>query len=209
MIFLLFRATRKRPRPVWAFWERRSTADVFAFIPLDNTEDARLRAHTDMETRGWTIDHFERVRKVDHDFPQADWSVRWHIRQASKGTPVYNFYKPLDFGTERHGDAKAVVSRYMDTPGVRLDPTRVPENLRPLLRFANAWAIGDDVERGRLVADTPLEDKKEFVRAVVPHFEDIERYSQAHANSEPVPHEVIVLNLLAEAADVASNHLEK
>ena len=94
-------------------------------------------------------------------------------------------------------------SRYLDNQEVQLDPQRVPENLRPLLRFGHEWAIGDDVERSHYIATAPLDRKKEFVDAVTPHFEEIEQFSRLHEDDVPVPDEVIVLNMLAEAADTA------
>ena len=97
-----------------------------------------------------------------------------------------------------------LTSRYCDNPEVTLDPQRLPEQLRPLLRFAGTWAILDDVERSRFIAATSRDEKKVFVDAVTPFFNDIARYSQQHDDAVPVPDEVIVLNLLAEAADTAS-----
>lgn len=161
-----------------------------------------------MDARGWAIERFEHVRVVDDEFPRDDWYVRWNVRRASQGTPVYNFFEPFAAYSDERGPPGPLTSRYLDTPGVSLDPARVPEALRPLLRFAKEWAIGDDVERSRFVRGAALADKKAFVDAVAPRFADIERYSRAHENSEPVPHEVVALNLMAEAADVASHQLE-
>ena len=101
-------------------------------------------------------------------------------------------------------DESPITSRYCDNPEVTLDPQRLPEQLRPLLRFAGTWAILDDVERSRFIAATPRDEKKAFVDAVTPFFNDIAQYSQEHEDAVPVPDEVIVLNLLAEAADTAS-----
>jgi hypothetical protein len=207
VIFLLFRAVRTRPRPFWAFWQQRAAADVYAMIPVTDIAEARGLANSDMEARGWRIERFEHSRPVDRDFPQDDATVRWRIRRASSGKPAYDFYPP--FRAYEADESKAIESRYLATPGVKLDPERVPEHLRALLRFAGEWAIGDDVERGRFIAAANHENKKEFVEAVAPLFEDIERYSRAHDNVVPVPDEVIVLNLLAEAADIASHDVNQ
>jgi hypothetical protein len=98
-----------------------------------------------------------------------------------------------------------VRSRLLDNPEVAIEPTRVPEELRPLLRFGATWVILDDVERSRFIESAPASDKHALVRAVVPRFDAIEAYSRRHAESAPVPDEVVLLNLIAEAADLASH----
>lgn len=208
MFFLLFKATRTRPRPWWAFWQQRSAADVYAWIALDSVDEARARAHNDMRVRGWSIDSFRVARPVDHTFPRNDADVRWKVRHASGGTPVYEFYAPLEYATDRSAAGGEITSRYLASPDVDLDPARVPATLRPLLRFANAWAIGDDVERSQLIAGASAAEKKELVNAVTPHFAAIEDFARTHADDVPVPDEVVVLNLIAEAADSASHDLE-
>ena len=106
--------------------------------------------------------------------------------------------------SSRPDNEPSITSRYCDNPEVSLDPRQVPESLRPLLRFAAQWAILDDVERSRFIAETSRDDKKVFVDAVAPFFDEIALYAEKHADAVPVPDEVIVLNLLAEAADTAS-----
>ena len=146
---------------------------------------------------------------VDEAFPRANATTRVNIWRASKGIPTYEFYSPhrRSEATEENG-AGAIGSRYMDSPGVTIDQTRVPETLRPLFQFANEWAIGDDVERSDFIAAAPRDRKKVFVEAVTPLFGDIETYARLHEHEVPVPDEVIVLNLLAEAADIASHDVE-
>lgn len=52
----------------------------------------------------------------------------------------------------------------------RLDPARVPEELRGLIALAQEWGIGDDVERGAKVErSTPAE--RAGVRAAVAPFQ--------------------------------------
>ena len=106
--------------------------------------------------------------------------------------------------SSRPDDEPTITSRYCDNPDVSLDPQQVPEPLRPLLRFAATWAILDDVERSRFIAAASRDEKKVFVDAVAPFFNEIAHYAEQHADDVPVPDEVVVLNLLAEAADTAS-----
>ena len=204
MFFLVFRATRTRPRPWWKLWQQRSSADVYAWIALPSVDAARARAHDDMRARGWSISGFRVARPVDHTFPRRDADVRWKVRRASQGAPLYEFFAPLDYAGDSTGADAGITSRYVDSPGVHLEPARVPEALRPLLRFA-AWAIGDDVERSRAIAAASVTEREELVNAVTPHFAAIEDFARLHADDVPVPDEVIVLNLIAEAADIASH----
>ena len=205
MIFFLFRATRLR-RPRWAFWRRRA-ADVYAWLPLDTIDGAKTRVAADMAVRGWRIDGFEVSRILDATFRSDNMSVRANIRLASHGRPVYRFYSASDRSTP--AGAGPIRSRYMDAPGVTVNPAHVPETLRSLLRFAGEWAIGDDVERRDFIAAAPDEEKRAFVEAVTPLFAEIEAYARTHERAVPVPDEVIVLNLLAEAADIASHDVRE
>lgn len=205
MFFLVFRAARTRPRPWWAFWQQRSAADVYAWVAQPSVDAARARAHEDMRARGWSIGDFRVGRPVDHTFPRHDADVRWKVRRASQGTPIYEFFAPLDYAADSAGAGTEITSRYVDSPDVHLDPARVPEPLRPLLRFASAWAIGDDVERSRVIAAASKAERAELVNALTPHFAAIEEFARLHANDVPMPDEVVVLNMIAEAADTASN----
>ena len=201
MYYLLFRAIRTRPRPFWAFWEQRTDADVYAFVPVTSEKEAQERATAEMEARGWRIDHYKYKRPVDETFRQDSLDVRLRIRRAAKGESVYTVYPAFEYATKE----STMDSRYLANPDVQLDPARVPEPLRPLLRFADRWAITDDEERSGIIARASKADKKELVDAVTPLFDDIASFANAHENSVPVPDEVVVLNLIAEAADTASH----
>lgn len=96
-----------------------------------------------------------------------------------------------------------VRSRLLDDPKINIDGQRVPERLRALLAFGQEWAILDDVERAQFIRITPLEKKRVFVDAVIPHLDEIAEFSKKHESDTPVPDEVVLLNCLAEAADEA------
>ena len=93
-----------------------------------------------------------------------------------------------------------MTSRYADEPGVTVDESYVPEAFRPLLPFARIWSIGDDVERHEFMESTARETLKEMVDAVYPHFDALAEWSLAETQKVPVRDEVVLLDMLAEAA---------
>lgn len=96
-----------------------------------------------------------------------------------------------------------VTSRYAYIEGVSLEPEKLPTNLRPLLEHAKKWAIGDDVERSQLIAETPLEEKKVFVDAVDSVAGEIHEWVLQHQDEIPVPDEVVMFQMMGEAATEA------
>jgi hypothetical protein len=205
MIFLFFRA-RLRERRWWRFW-RRKLADVYGWLALATLDEAMAQARADMGRRGYVIERVHVARDTTgEDLAKRDWSVRMNTRVASRFGRQYVFYPPSPlWDAPVNAAGPDVRSRLLDNPEVAIDPARVPEELRPLLRFGATWAILDDVERSQFIKTAPASDKEALVRAVAPRFEAIEAYSRQHAESAPVPDEVVLLNLLAEAADLASH----
>ena len=53
--------------------------------------------------------------------------------------------------------------------GITLDPTKVPEDLRPLLPVIQEWGIGDDVDRGHKVDAATPEARQRLRDALTPH----------------------------------------
>ncbi len=90
-------------------------------------------------------------------------------------------------------------SRYADSPGVVIDPLKVPEDLRDLLPLAKKWAIGDDVERSKFRESVSVEERKELFDEVSPKFDRVEQYCAAGRNEVPVPDEVVLLDMMSEA----------
>jgi hypothetical protein len=73
-------------------------------------------------------------------------------------------------GSGRAGDSQHAVTQ---AGAPRLDPGRVPSDLRHLLPMAERWGIGDDVDRiARVDRSTPAE-REELRAAVEPHHERI------------------------------------
>lgn len=58
-------------------------------------------------------------------------------------------------------------------PTLRLDPSKVPAELRDLIPLAEQWGIGDDVIRSDVLAKTSLEEKRALVNAVSPRYDQI------------------------------------
>jgi len=93
-----------------------------------------------------------------------------------------------------------ITSRYAEADGVSIDPNRIPEHLRHLLVYAKTWAIGDDVERDHFMRSVPLAEKKAFVDAVDPLQDELAKWSAEHRHDVPVPDEVVLYDMMAEAA---------
>lgn len=65
-------------------------------------------------------------------------------------------------------EGQAVEAAVAET-AIQIDPARVPEDLRPLIPLAERWGIGDDVERGELIAQSSAPDREALKTAVAPH----------------------------------------
>jgi len=98
------------------------------------------------------------------------------------------------------GEPVEITSRYAEADGVSIDPNRIPEHLRHLLDYARVWAIGDDVERDHFMRSVPPAEKKAFVDAVDPLQDELAKWSAAHRHDVPVPDEVVLYDMMAEAA---------
>ncbi|NLI47178.1 MAG: hypothetical protein GX414_08730 [Acidobacteria bacterium] len=93
-----------------------------------------------------------------------------------------------------------ITSRYAEADGVSIDPNRIPAHLRHLLDYARTWAIGDDVERDHFMRSVPPAEKKAFVDAVDPLQDELAKWSAEHRHDVPVPDEVVLYDMMAEAA---------
>ena len=96
------------------------------------------------------------------------------------------------------GEPVKVTSRYAEAEGVRIDPARVPEELRSLIPLAKQWAIGDDVERDRYERSVSREERKAFVETVGPKMKTVEAFCAKHRDEIPVPDEVVLFDMMSE-----------
>jgi len=62
-------------------------------------------------------------------------------------------------------------SFFEKSPGVKIDSSRVPQDLLPLVAYAMFWGITDDLVRENLVREAP-EDIKANLKKVVAQFDD-------------------------------------
>lgn len=97
-------------------------------------------------------------------------------------------------------DFRGVTSRYSDIQGVVIDPLKVPEHLRHLTSLAKYWSVCDDVERANLMWLTSHEELKALVTAVLRLQERIRQWCSSHRADVPVPDEVVIFDMLSEAA---------
>jgi hypothetical protein len=58
-------------------------------------------------------------------------------------------------------------------PVIRLDPERVPSNLRPLISLAEKWGIGDDIIRNDYIGKASDAEKRELHDAFYEPFEQV------------------------------------
>ena len=102
--------------------------------------------------------------------------------------------------TAKDLEFKGVTSRYADIEGVVIDPSKVPEHFRHLIPLAQHWSIGDDVERADMMWLTPYEELKAMVLAVSPLSDQIWHWCSSHHTDIPVPDEVVIFDMLSQAA---------
>ncbi len=100
----------------------------------------------------------------------------------------------------RAGKPGEITSRYAEAPDVVIDPMKVPEDLRDLLPLAKKWAIGDDVERAHFRDSVPATERRELIDIVSPKWDRLEQYCPARRDEVAVPDEVVLFDMMAEAA---------
>lgn len=82
----------------------------------------------------------------------------------------------------------------------RLDPAKVPEELRGLVALAQEWGIGDDVERGAKVERTTSAERARVRAAVAPFQERITAWLNSFGR-DPMPDEAAAFMYLQLAIE--------
>lgn len=86
--------------------------------------------------------------------------------------------------------------------GAPLDPTRVPEQLRPYLPLAELWGVADDIDRERLIERAPDAAKDDLVAIVERIDGDLDDWlAGAEAESEQPSREYVAFSAMRMAAD--------
>ncbi len=188
---------RKRSHPLM-FW-RFDDARVFGWVDTDDADQARVRAVGDLDKRGWDVRCFDFVTVFT---PGPELSKTNAVARA-RGS-YYDFlkwYVPPKGQTEDglSSSSPVITSRYADAQGVAIDAENIPAALRHLVPHARVWAIGDDEQRGAFAKTQSREQKRAFVDAVRPHFAELEAWCAARRTETPVPDEVVLFNMMAEA----------
>ena len=93
-----------------------------------------------------------------------------------------------------------IISRYSDIPEVRIDESKIPVEVRPLLSLAKEWSISDDVELEAYIAASSEARKRQFFDAFRPHFSALARWNQESAHLVPQPDELVLYDIAANAA---------
>jgi hypothetical protein len=93
---------------------------------------------------------------------------------------------------------------YDQSPGQRLDSSRVPQELRLLLPYAEFWGILDDWSREDLVAAAPVEVRKNLATIVTRFGGQFDDWlAGPEADSEVFSDEYVAFSALRMAADFA------
>ncbi len=192
------RAQRKSPRHPLLFW-RFNDARIFGWVDTDSEELARAQAIQELGDRGWEIRNFEFVTVFDPGTKLS--STNAAARASGSHYHVLRWSEPLEDSEEAADllSIPVITSRYADTEGVTIDPEKIPAALRPLVPYARVWAIGDDEERLAFARRQSSEDKRAFVEAVRPLFDELEAWCASRRSEAPVPDEVVLFDMMAEA----------
>ena len=106
-------------------------------------------------------------------------------------------------------DFEGVTSRFADIDTVSIDASRIPEQFRHLVDFARFWSVMDDSERADLMWLTPPEELQAFVNAAWPLMSEINTWCDEHSETVPVPDEVVLFQLMMQAAaEAVALHVE-
>ena len=189
---------RKRSHPLM-FW-RFDDARVLGWVDTDDADQARARAVEDLDQRGWDVRRFEFVTVFTPSSPELS-KTNAVARAMGSCYHFLRWYVPPE-GQAEDGPSSSspvITSRYADAQGVAIDAASIPTALRHLVPHARVWAIGDDEQRGAFAATQSSAQKRAFVDAVRPHFAELEAWCAARRTETPVPDEVVLFDMMAEA----------
>jgi hypothetical protein len=206
MVYLLFDAERDRPASPWAFW-RYDYASVYAWLDAPDVAVGKSRAEQTMKRKGWRIVSYEHAKFMTDDQLPNDIYAKACIKMARATGSSYTFDRMARPGA-RNAAADADLAKMADFDGLDVDPARVPPALRPALELGRRWAIGDDVQRSRATRRSSEDERRAILERLAPVWDEIERWCETRREQTPVPDEVVVFDLLLEAATEMQAGLE-
>lgn len=87
---------------------------------------------------------------------------------------------------------------------MKLDPSKVPAELRPLLIHAERWGLGDDYDRSTLVEASTASEREELVRSIGPSERDLYAWLAGSESASRNPsEEYVALTNLTLAVEYA------
>ena len=109
----------------------------------------------------------------------------------------------------KHGEilpAKDMQKKYglyaENRPDIKIDPMKVPENLRDLIPMAEKWGVGDDIIRTDIEEKASDMEKKAFRASLKNRTKQVndwlDSYDEKHTMSEEAAHFMYMLEALAE-----------
>lgn len=92
-----------------------------------------------------------------------------------------------------------LISRYSDIPGLVIDESKIPDEIRGLLALAVEWNIADYLELEAYIDAAPEPKRRHFIESFAPHFDFITSWVEQSAHF-PMPDEAAIFNIAAGAA---------
>jgi hypothetical protein len=100
------------------------------------------------------------------------------------------------------------MSRYLDNPNVVIDVSKIPNNLRPLIKYFSDWCVYGESAMHKSLAKKKIYDIKTFVEDCC--LVDDEMYEYGFVSAEictPVPDEMVAMQLLYHNYRAAQTYL--
>lgn len=89
--------------------------------------------------------------------------------------------------------------------GDKLDPAKVPRDLRPLIPLAERWGIGDDVDREAALARATKSEQQKLRQAVQTHASEITTWLDSFGTGEGMSDEAAAFMYMQLAVDELPN----
>lgn len=93
-----------------------------------------------------------------------------------------------------------IISRYSDIPGLVIDQSQIPGEIRGLLPLAIEWNITDYLELEAYINAASDDKRRHFVESFAPHFDLIASWVGQSAHLMPPPDEAAIFEIAASAA---------